>query len=102
MTTQEHKELLNKIREAGGDIGKVTDLLTELSEDYSTVIGENLTLKTDFDKIKVDNDELVKCNSKLFMKVGVEGVGQKQEVTKEDENKLPSVEDCFDENGRLK
>lgn len=81
------------------DQAKVSTVLSELIEDYNTVIAEMETARTTAEKLTADNEKLRQANMNLFLKVGET---KKEEETKQDEDNKPTFEDLFDEDGNLK
>jgi hypothetical protein len=99
MTYEEHTALIREIRESATDEGKLSTLLTQLSDDYNSTLG---TVKETTDKnteLTQANESLRESNMKLFLKIGQE---VKPEENKTPEDTKKSFEKLFDEKGELK
>lgn len=92
MDPAEHKALLTQILESGGDQGRISDLLTQLSDDYGEIYTRAQSLES-------ENTSLRDTNMRLFLKVGTP---QAQPEPDEPEKPALRFEELFDENGKLK
>lgn len=102
MTLQEHKDIVNQILENHGEQAKVSELLAQLTDDYtavSTTLADN-TATTE--KAIAECEELRKANMTLFRQIGLkpEQNDTGNSSTKPEED--VKYEDLFDESGNLK
>ncbi|MDP4120854.1 MAG: gp7 family phage scaffolding protein [Bacillota bacterium] len=101
MKPEEHTQIIHDIGANISDQAKVTQLLAQLSEDYTTVLTENKTNKETAEKLTKDNETLREANMQLFLKVGV-----KPDKDKEDKEDKPpekrSFNNLFSGKGGLK
>lgn len=70
MTREEHTKLIREIRNSLNDEGKVTDLLTQLSDDYEATLTTVEHVQSDAEAIRKANESLRDTNMRLFLKVG--------------------------------
>lgn len=70
MTREEHTKLIREIRNSLNDEGKVTDLLTQLSDDYEATLTTIEYVQSDAEAIRKANESLRDTNMRLFLKVG--------------------------------
>jgi hypothetical protein len=99
LTKEQHTKILNDLRSMCTDIGKASEILTELSDDYSSTLAcvDDLTNKNaEFHK---NNESLVKANGNLFLKLQMQEENKEEE--KEEEKPL-TFDSLFDEKGNLK
>ena len=89
MTREEHTKLIREIRNSLGDEGKVTDLLTQLSDDYEATLTTMEYVQSDVEAIKKANESLRDTNMRLFLKVGSD---PKDEPPVEETEELSSEE----------
>jgi FtsZ-binding cell division protein ZapB len=80
------------------DQAKVSTLLTELTEHNDDAVTEVTTATQTAEKLTADNEKLRSANMNLFLKIG----DQKPAEQPKPQDKTPSYEDLFDENGNLK
>jgi hypothetical protein len=97
MKKEEHEQLLSKILENAKDPAAVSDALTALREDYGATLATLQLTSADNESLKRQNDEIVKQNMKLFLKLGT---GSPETPAQNDQPK--KYEDLFDEKGKLK
>lgn len=102
MTKEEHQEIVKQIMGNLSDQGKVSELLTNLSEDYGVVITESETNKTLAEQTQKDMDNLREYNMKLFLKLGEQNSGIKENEQQEPQQKELTFDSLFDESGNLK
>lgn len=98
MNRNEHSNILAAILAAASDPATVSDKVTQLSDDYMGLLAESEINRETITGLKKQNEELIKQNMKLFLKVGVSQETPIQEL----EEKRPTFESLFDENGNLK
>lgn len=103
MKREEHTEKIMKIKERTHetDDGTITSLLSELSDDYATLLTQIDETNLRNEKLTKDNDSLRDANMRLFLKV--EGADEKASQPETSESDDPKTyENLFDENGELK
>ena len=89
MTREEHTKLIREIRNSLNDEGKVTDLLTQLSDDYEATLTTMENVQSDAEAIRKANESLRDTNMRLFLKVGSD---PKDEPPVEETEELSSEE----------
>ena len=100
MTKEEHTQAIQDIRKlVNDDDGKITELLTNLSDDYGKILAENSDYKLKNEKLTNDNDKLRDTNMRLFLKVGT--TEKEEEEPEEKEEEKLTFENLFDEKGDL-
>lgn len=99
MTREEHTKLIRDIRASLGDEAKVTEILTNLSDDYGTVLTAAETDKANAEKLVKDNEGLRDVNMRLFLKVGSPDTGGKSETVVEKSEM--TFDKLFNEKGGL-
>lgn len=70
MTRDEHTAIIREIRNNIADEGKVTELLTQLSDDYGATITTMENIQSDMEATQKANESLRDTNMRLFLKVG--------------------------------
>lgn len=102
MTKEEHTKAIQEIRKlVQDDDGKITELLTNLSDAYGEIIAENSDYQLKNEKLKNDNEKLRDTNMRLFLKVGSPKEESEEKPEEKEEEKL-TFENLFDEKGELK
>lgn len=102
MTKEEHTQAIQDIRKlVNDDDGKITELLTNLSDDYGKILAENSDFQLKNEKLKNDNEKLRDTNMRLFLKVGSPKEESEEKPEEKEEEKL-TFENLFDEKGELK
>ena len=91
MTREEHTDLIREIRNNLSDEGRVTDLLTQLSDDYGTITTSYEELINNFEAQKEQMESLRETNMRLFLKVGEKPKAEVPPVQQEEE--VESLED---------
>ena len=99
MKREEHTNLIRDIRLNLNDEGKVTELLTQLSDDYGSITADLESTKKTTEELKAQAESLRETNMKLFLKVGNPITPEKP--TDPNEGRL-KYEDLFNEKGGLK
>jgi hypothetical protein len=89
LTREEHTKLIREIRNSLNDEGKVTDLLTQLSDDYEATLTTVENVQSDAEAIRKANESLRDTNMRLFLKVGSD---PKDEPPVEETEELSSEE----------
>lgn len=99
MTREEHTSKIMQIKEKIHEIddGTITNILADLSDDYSALLTDidNKTLKAE--KLQNDNENLRDTNMRLFLRVGE----VKTEDAPQEESKKRDYSDLFNEKGEL-
>jgi hypothetical protein len=72
MTNEEHSQIIHEIAQNLSDQGKVTELLTKLSDDYTSTNAKLSEYDTKVPQLESDMESLRKSNMALFVKVGAE------------------------------
>lgn len=102
-TAEEFKEKMTKILENNEDVGLVSEILTDVLNNYSEVLVNVSGLEDKNHTLAEYNASLVKTNGLLFMQ---KGIGQAEEPDPEPEINELSLEevlfDVIDERGKLK
>jgi len=100
LNQEEFKSKLNAVLENVSDPGKVSEILTELHQNYNDVLGETTNLTTLNGKLKESNDSLILANGKLFLSVGLvkeEPEKMPEPPTAATAPELKSIDDVMDE-----
>ena len=100
LTREEHAQRLAKILESKEDPALASDILAELSENYAAVLAEHKLAADHENTLKKQNDELVKQNMNLFLKIGT-AEPKENRVEVPDERKPIRYEDLIKENGHI-
>jgi hypothetical protein len=96
---EDHTNLIRDIRLNLNDEAKVTDLLTQLSDDYGSVTADLESTKQTAESLKTQAESLREVNMRLFLKVGNPIPVKPEHDPQEDRLKF---EDLFNEKGGLK
>ncbi len=101
MDKEKHLSIVHQIRGSLSDEGKVSELLTEIADDYGKVTTDLTTAQQELQRVKEANDRLKEQNMNLFLKIG--GNPETPPPPKDDdEGKRRDFNSLFDEKGRLK
>lgn len=102
---EELKVLIDKIKEGLDETQSalISEDLLSIISNYQLALDEISKVNEELDKLKVDNEELLKVNGRLFQKIGFE------EDIKDESSELPSeekddeitIEEVIDEKGEL-
>jgi hypothetical protein len=98
---EEFKAKTAEILQNLGDQGKVSTLLTELSEHNDAATVELTTAATTATKLTADNEKLRAANMELFLKIPSTN-NPNSNTEHKDEDKKPDFKDLFNEDGTLK
>lgn len=100
MTLDELKKTTAEILSSAGNVGKMSELLTGITDGYGEQVSQASELATEVETLKAENEELKQANMKLFLRVGET---QEKEDNNDElaEEEPPSFENLFDENGNL-
>lgn len=99
MKRDEHQIILSEILGNVGDVAKVSENLTKLSEDYGGVNAELELTKAENAALKTRNETVVQENMRLFLKLQT---GAEEEKEQEKPEGPPDYETLFNANGTLK
>lgn len=107
MTRDEHKAIITEMMGCSTPEkqARVSELLTQLSDDYEKTLTESETLTASNKTLTENNEKLRQVNADLFLKVGTP---QKETENKEKERegqtkeKELSFDNLFNEKGELK
>lgn len=107
MTYEELETLVNAIREKLGEDASalISEDLLNIVSNYKLAIDEVDRLKGEVDGLKVEKDELLKVNGKLFQKVGFEKEEVADEIEEKHEDEKTAdeiIEDLIDERGEIR
>ena len=107
MTYEELETLANAIREKLGEDASalISEDLLNIVSNYKLAIDEVEKLKGEVDGLKVEKDELLKVNGKLFQKVGFEKEEVEDEIIEKHEDEKTAdeiIEDLIDERGEIR
>ena len=107
MSYEELETLVNAIREKIGEDASamVSEDLLNIVSNYKLGIDEVERLTGEVDSLKVEKDELLKVNGKLFQKVGFEKEVVEDEIIEKHEDEKTAdeiIEDLIDERGEIK
>jgi hypothetical protein len=100
MTFEEHKGHTTSILSNSSDVGKVSEILTVLTEDYVSMLAAAEALASENAKLTADNASLLEQNMNLFLKVGAPAEPEKEEEAEPDIEDL-KFDDLFDGLGNL-
>lgn len=108
MTKEEHAALTAQILENLSEQGAVSELLSQLSDDYISTLtmleagqAENKTLKGDIDNLQDEIKKLKESNMALYLKVTSTPKEDDSEENEESEKNDLSYDSLFNENGEL-
>jgi hypothetical protein len=99
MELDKHKKILADILNIKDDPARISELLTEIADDYGIISAEKTKAELEAAKLKNDNESLRDVNQRLFLKVGTPLA--KDEPAQET-NQIPGFETLFNEKGELK
>lgn len=102
-TTEEFKEKMTKILENNEDVGLVSEILTDVLNNYSEVLVNVSGLEDKNHTLAEHNASLVKANGALFMQKGIGQVEEKAPIEEEETLTLEEIlSDVIGERGKLK
>ena len=100
MTLEEHAALISNILNNLAEQGTVSELLTQISEDYAETTAALNAAQAENETLKAEVDNLKENNMKLFLKV-TQPI-KDSEAEEPEGNEEVSFDELFDENGELK
>jgi Txe/YoeB family toxin of Txe-Axe toxin-antitoxin module len=101
-TPEEHTKIIQEISTNIADQAKVNELLTKLSDDYGSTLGDYEKLKTTNADLDGQNKRLIDYNNQLFLKVGAPAPKNESGQFQTEKPEAVPFESLFDKNGRLK
>jgi hypothetical protein len=93
MKREDYENLLNELLVADLEQSKRTDILQQLRVDYGKVHADFEQLTTANERFKIDNDDLVVANSKLFRELGYVGTPDKKVEEEKEFSQTVTIED---------
>lgn len=101
MTTEEFNAAVNSLLSMAGDNqGEMSEILTNMRVHNDELTATIDTAKKSADDLTAQNESLRNANMKLFLQIGEKPAEQPQQQLPE--NKKPTFDELFDENGGLK
>lgn len=100
MTLEEHAALISNILNNLAEQGTVSELLTQISEDYAETTAALNAAQAENETLKAEVENLKENNMKLFLKV-TQPI-KDSEAEEPEGNEEVSFDELFDENGELK
>lgn len=100
MTLEEHAALISNVLNNLAEQGTVSELLTQISEDYAETTAALNAAQAENETLKAEVENLKENNMKLFLKV-TQPI-KDSEAEEPEGNEEVSFDELFDENGELK
>lgn len=101
MEKEKHLSIVHQIRGSLADEGKVSELLTEIADDYGKVTSDLTLAQQEAARLKEANERLKEQNMSLFLKIGGNPI-EPDNGKKDPEPQRLGFETLFDEKGKLK
>lgn len=105
LSIEELKALIDKIKEGMDDTQSalISEDLLSIVSNYQLASDRIKEVEEELEKIKADNEELLKVNGRLFQKIGFEEdiKDESAELPSEESEEEITVEDVIDEKGDL-
>ena len=105
MKRNEYKSLISELLTLStpDNQGRVSEILTQLTEDYETVLTTSEGYENRVAELSANNETLRKVNADLFLKVGTQlpGSGDSDTGADETETEIPTFESLFNDKGEL-
>lgn len=101
MTLEEHAALISNVLNNLAEQGTVSELLTQISEDYAETTAALNAAQAENETLKAEVENLKENNMKLFLKV-TQPIKDSESEESEEEPENVSFDELFDENGELK
>lgn len=99
LSREQHAEILAKILEQP-DSANVSEMVTQLAENYASVLADSAVNGEQIATLKKQNDDLVQQNMKLFLKIG-QGEPQDDTPKLEEERPVLKFDDLVNDNGHI-
>lgn len=100
----ELKSLIDKIKEGLDETTSalISEDLLSIISNYQLALDKIAEVTEELDKVKVDNEELLKVNGRLFQKIGFEeDIKDESAELPSEENEEITLEEVIDEKGDL-
>ena len=100
----ELKVLIDKIKEGLDETTSalISEDLLSIISNYQLALDKIAEVTAELDKVKVDNEELLKVNGRLFQKIGFEeDIKDESAELPSEENEEITLEEVIDEKGDL-
>lgn len=105
LSIEELKALIDKIKEGMDETQSalISEDLLSIVSNYQLASDRIKEVEEELDKLKADNEELLKVNGRLFQKIGFEEdiKDESAELPSEESEEEITVEDVIDEKGDL-
>ncbi len=105
LNIDELKVLVEKIKEGLDETTSalISEDLLSIISNYQLALDKIAEMTEEVDKLKVDNEELLKVNGRLFQKIGFDEdiKDESAELPSEEKEEEITVEDVIDEKGEL-
>lgn len=105
ISIDELKVLIDKIKEGLDETQSalISEDLLSIVSNYQLAIDELAKVTEELDKIKADNEELLKVNGRLFQKIGFDEdiKDESAELGSENEEEEITLDEVIDEKGEL-
>lgn len=103
LSREEFETLIASIKEKLDETtaGLLAEDLLQVVSTYVNAIDTIAEMTESMDKLKADNDELLKVNGKLFQKIGFDKEEEVAEEVAEDVEEEIAIEEVIDEEGEL-
>lgn len=104
LSREDFETLINSIKEKLDETtqGLLAEDLLQVVSTYYLALDSISEMNDSLEKIKADNEELLKVNGKLFQKIGFDNEEEKsEEETIEPEEEIVEIEEVIDEKGEL-
>lgn len=105
LNIDELKVLVEKIKEGLDETTSalISEDLLNIVSNYQLALDKIAEITEEVDKLKVDNEELLKVNGRLFQKIGFDEdiKDESAELPSEEKEEEITVEDVIDEKGEL-
>ena len=105
LNIDELKVLVEKIKEGLDETASalISEDLLNIVSNYQLALDKIAEITEEVDKLKTDNEELLKVNGRLFQKIGFDEdiKDESAELPSEEKEEEITVEDVIDEKGEL-
>lgn len=103
LSREDFEKLINSIKEKMDENtgALISEDLLEIISNYSMALDNIEEVNSSIEKLKSDNEELLKVNGRLFQKIGFDKEEDDVKEVETDEVEVIDVEDVIDEKGDL-